>query len=106
MRPLDPILEKLRCAQTAFFQAADSVSPEQWKTHGEMESFQKRNWFRYVLCDSVSAADAEGRNAGDIASGARTNVGVSGGDVEEGFEYVLLAASLFGNVKTGMNGLC
>ena len=32
MRPLDPILEKLSCAQTAFFRAADSVSPEQWKT--------------------------------------------------------------------------
>jgi uncharacterized damage-inducible protein DinB len=32
MRPLDPILEKLSCAQTAFFQAADSVSSEQWKT--------------------------------------------------------------------------
>ena len=32
MRPLDPIIEKLSCAQTAFFRAADSVSPEQWKT--------------------------------------------------------------------------
>jgi DinB superfamily len=32
MRPLDPILERLRCAQTAFFRAADSVSPKQWKT--------------------------------------------------------------------------
>jgi len=32
MRPLDPILEKLSCAPTAFFRAADSVSPEQGKT--------------------------------------------------------------------------
>lgn len=32
MRPLDPILERLRCAQTAFFRAADSVSPKLWKT--------------------------------------------------------------------------
>ena len=32
MRPLDPILEKLSGAQRAFFQAADCVSPEHWKT--------------------------------------------------------------------------
>ena len=32
MRPLDAILERLGCSQTAFFRAADSVSPKQWKT--------------------------------------------------------------------------
>jgi hypothetical protein len=31
--------------------------------------------------------------------GARTNFGISGGDVEAGFERVLLAASVLGNVK-------
>lgn len=32
MRPLDPIREKLRCAQTGFFRAADSISAEKWNT--------------------------------------------------------------------------
>jgi uncharacterized damage-inducible protein DinB len=32
VRPLDPIREKLSCAQTAFFRAADSVPAEQWNT--------------------------------------------------------------------------
>jgi len=32
LRPLDAILERLGCSQTAFFRAADSVSPKQWKT--------------------------------------------------------------------------
>ena len=32
MRPLNPILEKLSCAQRAFFQAADSVPAEQWNS--------------------------------------------------------------------------
>jgi hypothetical protein len=31
VRPLDPILEKLSCAQTAFLQAADCVRAEQWR---------------------------------------------------------------------------
>jgi hypothetical protein len=30
MRPVNPIVEKLSCAQTAFFRAADSVPAEQW----------------------------------------------------------------------------
>jgi DinB superfamily len=32
VQPLDPILEKLTCAQSAFFRAADSVPAEQWNT--------------------------------------------------------------------------
>jgi hypothetical protein len=39
MRPLDPILEKLSCAQTAFFRAADSVSPEEWKTEPKADEW-------------------------------------------------------------------
>ena len=143
MRPLDPILEKLSCAQTAFFQAADSVSPEQWKTKPKAEEWSAAELVAHLVTgasdhrrrgpnhtkntqsDSVSetipfphvagggqdhsaqisdstgsqSAEHEGRNAGKIASGTRTNVGVSGGDVEKGLEYVLLATSVFGNVK-------
>ena len=35
MQPLDPIIEKLHCAQRAFFRAADSISVEQWNTKPE-----------------------------------------------------------------------
>ena len=144
MRPLDPILEKLSCAQTAFFRAADSVSPEQWKTKPKADEWSAAELVAHLVTvertiiggaepnhtkntetDSVSetipfpngagreqnhpaqisdstgsqSAEHEGRNAGRIASGTRTNVGVSGGDVEKGLEYVLLATSVFGNVK-------
>jgi uncharacterized damage-inducible protein DinB len=144
MRPLDPILEKLSCAQTAFFRAADSVSPEQWKTKPKADEWSAAELVAHLVTveraiiggadritqknsetDSVSetipfpnvagreqdhsaqisdstgsqSAEHEGRNAGRIASGTRTNFVVFGGDVEEGFAYVLLAASVFGNVK-------
>ncbi len=39
MRPLDPILEKLRCAQTAFFRAADSISADQWSAKPEADEW-------------------------------------------------------------------
>jgi len=144
LRPLDAILERLGCSQTAFFRAADSVSPKQWKTKpkaGEWSAaelvahlrtverailggaeritrripkpipFLKRFPFPNVaggeqdhsaqISDSPGSqsAEHEGRDAGRIASGTRTNFGVSGGDLKEGFEYVLLAASVFGNAK-------
>ena len=137
MRPLDPILEKLSCAQTAFFRAADSVSPEQWKTKPKADEWSAAELVAHLvtveraiiggsdritqkiptipfpnvaggeqdhsaqISDSTGfqSAEHQGGNAGRIASGTRTNVGVSGGDVEEGLEYVLLATSVPGNVK-------
>jgi hypothetical protein len=44
-------------------------------------------------------AEHEGRDAGRIANGPRTDVSVSARDVKSGFERVLLAASVLGNVK-------
>jgi DinB superfamily len=39
VRPLNPILEKLRCAQTAFFRAADSVSAAQWNAKPQADEW-------------------------------------------------------------------
>ncbi len=39
MRPLDPILKKLTCAQTAFFRVADSIPAEQWKIKSKAEEW-------------------------------------------------------------------
>jgi hypothetical protein len=41
----------------------------------------------------------EGRDARRIASGTRTNFGISRGEVEAGLKRLLLAASVLGNVK-------
>src|SRR5208283_147088 len=41
----------------------------------------------------------QGRNARSIASGARTNFGIFGRNIEAGFERLLLATPIFGNVK-------
>jgi hypothetical protein len=39
VRPLNPILEKLSCAQTAFFCAADSVSAAQWNAKPQADEW-------------------------------------------------------------------
>ena len=39
MRPLNPILEKLSCAQTAFFRAADCVSAAQWNAKPQADEW-------------------------------------------------------------------
>jgi hypothetical protein len=141
VRPLNPILEKLSCAQTGFFRAADSVSAAQWNAKpqadewsaaellahlvmleraiigpGDAENAKARSVPETISFPNVAGgeqdhpaqiadsarfqfAERQGRDAGRIASGARTNFGISGGDVEAGFERVLLAASVLGNVK-------
>ena len=39
MRPLNPIVEKLSCAQKAFFQAAESVRAEQWNAKPKADAW-------------------------------------------------------------------
>jgi hypothetical protein len=143
MRPLDLILEKLSCAQTAFFMAADSVSPAQWKTKPKADEwsaaelvahlvtveraiiggadritqkipkpipFLKRFHFPMWLVESriirrkspipldpslLNTKEEIWENC-ERRGNERWR---SGGDVKEGFEHVLLAASVFGNVK-------
>jgi hypothetical protein len=39
VRPFNPILEKLSCAQTAFFRAADSVSAAHWNAKPQADEW-------------------------------------------------------------------
>ena len=49
MRPLDPILERLGCSQRAFFRAADSVSPKQWKTKPKADEWSAAELVVHLL---------------------------------------------------------
>ena len=60
MRPIDPILEKLEKAQTAFFRCADSVPMEHWSTRpgpGQWSAAELSAHLIAVERDIVSASD-------------------------------------------------
>ncbi len=60
MRPIDPILEKLEKAQTAFFRCADSVPLEHWSTQpgpGQWSAAELSAHLITVERDIVSASD-------------------------------------------------